>query len=95
MSAEQRDSVVHLRDSLGLTFVEIATKLRENGINTQIYTDKAKIKNQFKYANRLNIPYVIVIGEDEIKTDMVSLKNMETGEQETVTLDEAIGKIVL
>ena len=75
--------------------IEIATKLRENGINTQIYTDKAKIKNQFKYANRLNIPYVIVIGEDEIKTDMVSLKNMETGEQETVTLDEAIGKIVL
>ena len=75
--------------------IEIATKLRENGINTQIYTDNAKIKNQFKYANRLNIPYVIIIGEDEIKTDTVSLKNMESGEQETVTLDEAIGKILL
>ena len=70
--------------------IEVATKLRQGGINTQVYTDKAKIKNQFKYANKLAIPYVIVIGEDEIKTETVSLKNMETGEQKTLTLDEAI-----
>ena len=73
--------------------IEIATVLRENGINTQVYTDKAKIKNQFKYANRLNIPYVIVIGEDEIKNNVVSLKNMESGEQETLTLVDAINVI--
>lgn len=71
--------------------IEVAAKLRTNGINTQLYTDKkAKIKNQFKYANKLNIPYIIVIGEDEINNNTVSLKNMETGEQEQVTIEQAI-----
>ena len=70
--------------------IEVATKLRENGINTQIYTDKAKIKKQFNYANRLGIPYVIVIGEDEINNNVVSLKNMIVGEQKTVTTEDAI-----
>ena len=70
--------------------IEIASKLRNNGINTQIYTNKDKIKNQFKYANKLNIPYVIVIGEDEIKENKVSLKNMITGEQKNVNIEEAI-----
>lgn len=70
--------------------IEIATKLRENGINTQIYTDNAKIKKQFNYANRLGIPYVIIIGEDEINNNVVSLKNMESGEQETVSVEKAI-----
>lgn len=70
--------------------IEIATQLRNNGINTQIYTDNAKIKNQFKYASRLNIPYVIVIGEDEIKNNTIALKNMETGEQVSVSLEEGI-----
>lgn len=70
--------------------IEVATELRENGINTQIYTDKAKIKKQFNYANRLGIPYVIVIGENEINNNVVSLKNMINGEQKTVTLENAI-----
>ena len=70
--------------------IEIATILRNNGINTQIYTDNAKIKNQFKYASRLNIPYVIVIGEDEIKNNTIALKNMETGEQVSVSLEDGI-----
>ena len=71
--------------------IEVAARLRNNGINTQLYTDKkAKIKNQFKYANKLNIPYIIVIGEDEINNNTVSLKNMETGEQVQVTIEQAI-----
>ena len=73
--------------------IEVATELRKNGINTQIYTDNAKIKKQFNYANRLGIPYVIVIGEDEINNNVVSLKNMESGEQNTISLDEAINII--
>ena len=70
--------------------IEVATKLRENGINTQIFTDKVKIKKQFNYANKLGIPYVIVIGEDEINNNVVSLKNMIDGEQKMVTLEDAI-----
>ena len=73
--------------------IEVATKLRNSGINTQIYTNKSKIKNQFKYANRLNIPFVIVIGEDEIKENKVSVKDMITGEQITVDIDGAIEMI--
>ena len=70
--------------------IEIATELRNNGINTQIYTDNAKIKNQFKYASILNIPYVFVIGEDEINNNTIALKNMETGEQVEVSIEEGI-----
>ena len=73
--------------------IEIATKLRENGINAQIYTDNAKIKSQFKYASKLGIPYVIVIGEDEIENNTVSIKDMEKGEQTMVTIEEAINII--
>ncbi len=69
---------------------QIATTLRNNGINTQIYVEQAKIKKQFKYANSLGIPYVIVIGEDEVKNGTISLKNMETGDQCELTIDEAI-----
>lgn len=70
--------------------IRIASELRKNGINTLLYTDNAKIKNQFKYANRLNIPYVIVIGEDEIANNVVSLKNMKTGEQKTLKLEDTV-----
>lgn len=73
---------------------EIATILRNNGINTQIYVEKAKIKKQFKYANSLEIPYVIVLGEDEIKNGTVSLKNMETGEQCELTIEEVVNKFL-
>ncbi|MDE6866044.1 MAG: histidine--tRNA ligase, partial [Muribaculaceae bacterium] len=51
------------------------------------------IKAKFKYADKLSIPYVAVIGEDEVKGNTITLKNMETGEQETLELNEAISKI--
>ena len=70
--------------------IEVATELRNAGINCQVYTDQGKIKKQFNYANRNNIPYVIVIGEDEIANNVVSLKNMDSGEQINVCLEEAI-----
>ena len=46
-----------------------------------------------KYADKLGIPYILIIGEEERETKVYTLKNMETGEQETVTLEEAIKKI--
>ncbi len=73
--------------------LEIATKLRANGINAEVYLEDKKIKAKFKYADRLKIPYVIVVGEDEIANNVVTLKNMQTGEQETLTIEEAIKKI--
>ena len=70
--------------------IKIATKLRNAGINSQIYTNNAKIKNQFKYASKMNIPYVIVIGEDEIKNNLVSFKDMNTGEQKSMKIEQII-----
>lgn len=71
----------------------IATKLRNNGINTDIYIEDGKMKKKMKYADKLAIPYVIAIGEDEIKSGIYSLKNMITGEQVQGTIDELICKL--
>lgn len=72
---------------------EVAAKLRENGINVQINIEQQKVGKKFKYANNLNVKYVIIIGEDEIKNNVVTLKDMITGEQETLKIEEAINKI--
>ena len=70
--------------------IETANKLRQAGINTEISFDNKKIKTKFKYADKLKIPYVIVIGEDEIKTGTLTLRNMETGEQEKKNVEEVV-----
>ena len=70
--------------------LEVATKIREEGINTDVYLENKKIKAKFKYADKLKIPYVAVIGEEEEKNGTVSLKNMETGEQEEMSIEKMI-----
>ena len=72
--------------------IETANTLRNAGINTEIYFDDKKIKAKFKYADKLKIPYTIVIGEDELKTGELTIKNMETGEQERCALGEVVKK---
>ena len=71
----------------------IATSLRNANINVETYLESKKIKLKFKYADRLKIPFVIVIGEDEIKTNTVSLKNMITGQQLQIDINTAINII--
>ena len=73
--------------------LEVATALRNQNINAEVYLENKKIKAKFKYADRLAIQYVIVIGEDEIANNTVTLKNMQTGEQETLKIEEVIEKI--
>ena len=70
--------------------LEVGAKLREAGINTDVYLEDKKIKAKFKYADKLQIPYVAIIGEEEEKNGTVSLKNMETGEQKEVDIGELI-----
>ncbi len=65
----------------------LATELRKLGIKTEVYLNQKKLKAKFKYADKLKIPYVIVIGEEEINSHMVNLKNMETGEEKKVKLE--------
>ena len=70
--------------------ISIATKLRNNGIKTEIYLNDKKLKAKFKYADKLEIPYVIVIGEDEISQNKFKLKDMKTGEEKEVSIDDLL-----
>ncbi len=67
--------------------IKLASDLRKQGINTEIYLDDKKLKAKFKYADKLKIPYVIIIGEDEIEANTVNIKNMETGEEKKTKID--------
>ena len=73
--------------------IKLATEIRKLGINTEIYFDNKKMKAKFKYADRLNIPYVLVIGEDEIKTGMYTIKDMTNGTQEQMEIEKIIEKL--
>lgn len=71
----------------------VASTFRNANINTEVYMEDKKIKAKFKYADKLSIPFVAILGESEIETNTVSLKNMLTGEQVQVDLSEAINII--
>ncbi len=81
--------VVSMTDDISRA-LEVATKTRNGGINTDVYLENKKIKVKFKYADRLKIPYVAVIGEEEEKNGTVTLKNMATGEQKEMTIENMI-----
>lgn len=85
--------VLGLGDSTTNRCMEVANELRESGINCEVYFEIARLKKQLKYANDLGIPFVVLIGEDELSNDKVSLKKMnsELGDgQLTISIQEAI-----
>lgn len=70
--------------------LEVATKFRAAGISTEVYTENDKFRKKMNYANKIGVPYVAIIGNDEIEARKVSLKDMKTGDQKTVFIEEAI-----
>ena len=68
--------------------IQIATKLREQNINTEIFLNDKKLKAKMKYADKLEIPYVIVVGEEEVETGIVKIKDMKTGEEKQCKIEE-------
>ena len=66
----------------------IAASLRAEGIACEIYPDTKKLKNQFEYATRKGIPYLAIVGGDEVSAGIVTLKNLTTGQQKQVSKDE-------
>ena len=70
--------------------IKLLSELREKGVKVSVYTEFAKLKKKFKYADQTKVDYVIVLGEEEIKSRKYSLKNMKTGDQEEVTFDELV-----
>ena len=74
--------------------VEISNILRDNNIPNEIYKEDAKIKAKLNYANNLEIPYVIIIGEEEVEKGLYTLKDMSTGSQELLSVDDIIKEII-
>ena len=73
----------------------VLASLREAGVRAEIYPEEAKIKKQFNYADKKHIPYVIILGSEEIAAGTVALKDMISGNQSTLSVEEAIIKIKL
>ncbi len=73
--------------------ISFATLLREAGIRTQLYTEQKKFKQKMSYADKLGVPFVALLGEDEIAQGAVSVKDMAAGQQETLPADQAVSRI--
>ena len=71
--------------------ISLATQLRQASIRTQLYTEQKKFKAKMSYADKLKVPFVLFLGEDEVNAAAVSIKNMRTGEQETIPQEQASG----
>lgn len=67
-----------------------ANLLREAGINTEVYLNSGKMGKKFAYADKLGIKFVSVIGEDEIARNVLSIKDMKSGEQKDYSISEAV-----
>lgn len=72
----------------------ILAKLRSSNVNSEIYPEAAKMKKQMKYANDKAIPYVIMIGENEMQKGVLQLKNMESGEQQLLSTEELLALMI-
>lgn len=73
--------------------LSILNQFRKAGIKTELYPDQAKIKKQFEFASKKEIPYVGICGENEINSGSISIKNLVTGEQESMNLESAVSKL--
>ncbi|HEX3028678.1 MAG TPA: histidine--tRNA ligase [Clostridia bacterium] len=84
--------IIPMQDTMS-NALDFATKIREAGIPAEVYFNEGKIAKKFTYADKLGIPFALVIGEDEVNSGIYKLKNMKTGEQENLSIDEIVNKI--
>lgn len=78
---------VNLGEQERMAAMRIMRTLRDHGVATEIYPEPAKMKKQMEYANRRSIPYVVIIGSNELQNGQATVKNMRTGEQNAVAFD--------
>ena len=92
LTAQADVLILPMTDDLSAA-VSLASMLRAGGLRVQLYSEKKKFKAKIGYADKLGIPFVIFLGEDEIAQNVCALKNMDTGEQEAVTQAAALETI--
>ena len=73
--------------------LKILQKLRLAGINSELYPEQAKMKKQMSYADSKKIPFVILVGSDEVSSNLLTFKNMETGEQQKLSIEQIIATL--
>ncbi len=74
--------------------LRLAARFRDSGISTEIFPDAGKLKKQMKYADQKQIPFVVLAGENEINSGVLTLKNMKSGEQSNLTAGQVIEKVL-
>lgn len=84
--------IIPMKDTVDFA-LDVSTKVRQAGIPAEVYLNEGKLGKMFSYADKLGIPFVTVIGEDEVKSGKLTLKDMVTGEQQLLDMGEVIAKI--
>ncbi|WP_409149977.1 histidine--tRNA ligase [Sphingobacterium sp. BS-2] len=92
-SASTKLLIVNFEESLEAYTLPLMYRLREAGVAVELYPAAVKLKKQMSYADSKGIPYVLLVGDEEAGSGQLSLKNMESGEQEKLTIDELIEKL--
>ena len=74
-------------------YISILNKLRVSNISSEIYPGEGKLKKQMDYANKIGSPAVILYGEDEMKSGKATLKNLETGNESSVKIEDLANEV--
>jgi histidyl-tRNA synthetase len=81
---------INFGETEALACMKAIKVLRSKNINVELYPDDAKMKKQLNYANKRQIPYVILVGETEMKSNTFTIKDMQSGEQKNVSLESLL-----
>ncbi|MEO5975811.1 MAG: histidine--tRNA ligase [Chryseolinea sp.] len=85
--------ICHFDESNQIYGLKVLSQLRAAGISAEVYPDVSKIKKQMDYANKKMIAYTIIIGSDEMQSELLSIKDLQTGEQEKLNVEDIIKKL--
>ncbi|MDO4662360.1 MAG: histidine--tRNA ligase [Tissierellia bacterium] len=85
--------LIPMKEEYNFYLIELLNKLRDKEIKSDIYLEDSKMKKKFNYADKINAKYVIIVGDDEFNLKKYSLRDMKTGSQETLELEELVEKL--
>ncbi|WP_033961683.1 histidine--tRNA ligase [Psychroserpens jangbogonensis] len=84
---------INFGDAEAMVSMKAIKQLRDNGVSAELFPDNKKTIKQFNYANKRNIPFVVLLGESEMHSNTFTLKNMKTGDQESLSFDEMLNAL--
>ncbi|WP_053992351.1 histidine--tRNA ligase [Mangrovimonas sp. TPBH4] len=84
---------INFGEAEGLACLKAIKELRKQGVAAEMYPDTAKMKKQMNFANKREVPFVVMVGESELNSKTYTLKDMATGEQQTIFLEELVGRL--